>query len=162
MLPGEIQQRRPFRSRAEEALLALLRTTDRVRSALGRVIESYGITPQQYNVLRILRGAEPEGLRTLAITERLIERAPGITRMIDRLEAKGLVGRERRGEDRRCVHVRITAKGLKLLEALDDPVDRADREAFSCLSRQELATLISLLDRVRHHNETLQQSRRRR
>lgn len=161
MLPDEIKQRRPFRSRAQEALLALLRTTDRVRSALARVVQGYGITPQQYNVLRILRGAEPQGLPTLAITERLIERAPGITRIIDRLEAKGFVARQRRSGDRRCIHVRITAKGLRLLGELDDPVDRADREAFACLRRQELATLISLLDRVRHHNEGLEQLSRR-
>jgi MarR family transcriptional regulator, organic hydroperoxide resistance regulator len=113
------------------------------------LVETHGITGQQYNVLRILRGAEPDGLPTLTIARRMIERAPGITRMIDRLEAKGLVARERRGEDRRCVHCRITRTGLELLRALDAPVSTAERAAFDVLTDREMANLTALLERVR-------------
>ncbi|HEU4363896.1 MAG TPA: MarR family transcriptional regulator [Candidatus Krumholzibacteria bacterium] len=118
-------------------------------SFLNAVVGTRGVTLQQYNVLRILRGAEPDGLPTLVVAERMIERAPGITRMIDRLEEKGLVARERRGADRRCVHCRITGAGLDLLAGLDEPVDRADRAAFDALNQRELSELTSLLERVR-------------
>ncbi|HYY96786.1 MAG TPA: MarR family transcriptional regulator [Pyrinomonadaceae bacterium] len=108
----------------------------------------FGITAQQYNVLRILRGAEPEGLPTLTIAERMIERTPGITRMIDRLEAKGLVAREVRPHDRRRVYCRITKKGLSLLKQLDEPVEEFNRSAFRTLSDAELRQLVALLERT--------------
>ncbi len=98
-------------------------------------------------MLRILRGAEPEGLPTLTIAERMIERAPGITRMIDRLEAKGFVARELRPDDRRCIYCRITAKGLNLLELLDTPVEETNR-MFDALDEAELAQLTVLLEKV--------------
>ncbi len=139
---------------AKEAFVALVRTADRVLAASATTFEPYGITGQQYNVLRILRGAEPEGLLTLTIAERMIERAPGITRMIDRLEAKGLVARERCGVDRRCVYCRITKQGLDLLARLDQPVEESTRAAFAALNRQELEQLIALLERVRTAHET--------
>src|SRR5918911_4834242 len=119
---------------AQTAYVALLSTADRVRAFFETVCAPFDITGQQYNVLRILRGAEPDGLPTLTIAERVIERTPGITRMIDRLEAKGLVGREIRPHDRRCVYCRITKKGLKLLELLDKPVAKFNRAAFRALS----------------------------
>src|SRR5919199_5153950 len=103
---------------ARAAFSTLLSTADKVKTFFETVCAPFRITGQQYNVLRILRGAEPEGLPTLTIAERMIERTPGITRMIDRLEAKGLVVREVRPHDRRCVYCRITKKGLKLLEQL--------------------------------------------
>src|SRR5215208_2200660 len=103
ILQQEIRQSRPFRSRQQEAVLALLRTSDVVRRFLARIVEPHGITLQQYNVLRILRGAGEEGIPTLAIGERMIEQAPGITRLLDRLESKGLVRRSRCPEDRRQV-----------------------------------------------------------
>ncbi|MDQ3755213.1 MAG: MarR family transcriptional regulator [Acidobacteriota bacterium] len=127
----------------------MFRTADRVRTVGAAIFEPYGITGQQYNVLRILRGAEPEGLPMLTIADRMIERAPGITRMIDRLEAKKLVARERRAGDRRCVHCRITKQGLALLARLDKPVGEADRAAFAALNQRELAQLVALLERVR-------------
>ncbi len=134
--------------RAKEAFLALFRAADRLRTASSAIFEPHGITGQQYNVLRILRGAEPEGLLTLTIADRMIERAPGITRMIDRLEAKGLVARERCGVDRRCVYCRITALGLDLLAKLDQPVEENNRAVFAALDRQELEQLIALLEKV--------------
>lgn len=145
----EIRQRRPFRSQAQEALVALLRTADLLRHALAVVVEPHGITLQQYNVLRILRGAGSQGLPTLEITERMIERAPGITRLMDRLEAKGLVKRERCRNDRRQVLCWINPAGLGLLEALEEPMARADQECLGALTRPDLRRLVSLLDEVR-------------
>lgn len=120
---------------------------------MAAVIEPHGITGQQYNVLRILRGAEPDGLPTLTVAERMIERAPGVTRMMDRLEAKGLVTRERWEDDRRSVHCRITKRGLDLLEELDRPVEEIGRVAFATLSQGEVAQLVTLLERVRRAHE---------
>src|SRR6185295_1524706 len=107
-LQREIRQTRPFRSRSQEAMLALLRTADQVHRSFARVVEPHGITLQQYNVLRILRGAGDAGLPTLEIGARMIERSPGVTRLIDRLEAKGWVRRERCPHDRRQVLCWIT------------------------------------------------------
>ena len=145
----EIRQRRPFPSRAQEALVSLLRTADAARRALGGTLEPHGVTLQQYNVLRILRGAGEEGLPTLEIAARMIEQTPGITRLLDRLEAKGLVTRERCAQDRRQVLCMITPAGLRLLERLDAPVDAADRAIFARLGAGELTTLLSLLAEVR-------------
>jgi MarR family transcriptional regulator, organic hydroperoxide resistance regulator len=130
---------------ARAAYVTLLSTADRVRNSFETVCAPFDITSQQYNVLRILRGAEPEGLPTLTIAERMIERMPGITRMVDRLEAKGLVAREVRPHDRRCVYCRITKKGLSLLELLDDPVEEFNRSAFGALSEAEIKQIIALL-----------------
>ncbi len=129
------------------AYVALLRTADRMKTYFETIVAPFDITGQQYNVLRILRGAEPKGLPTLTVAERMIERTPGITRMIDRLEVKGLVVRELRPNDRRCVHCRITEKGLNLLELLDEPVDETDA-SFHGLSDTELEQLTALLEKV--------------
>src|SRR5919199_922910 len=134
---------------ARAAFSTLLSTADKVRAFFETVCAPFRITGQQYNVLRILRGAEPEGLPTLTIAERMIERTPGITRMIDRLESKGLVEREVRPHDRRCVYCRITKKGLGLLKQLDEPVEEANRAAFRGLSAAELEQLITLLTKTR-------------
>jgi MarR family transcriptional regulator, organic hydroperoxide resistance regulator len=151
-LQQEIRQSRPFRSRQQEAVLALLRTTDVVRRFLGRIVEPHGITLQQYNVLRILRGAGAAGIPTLAIGERMVEQTPGITRLLDRLEAKQLVRRERCAQDRRQVLCWLTEPGRLLLTELDGPMDGLDdpeRGALGMLSPQELDTLIGLLDDIR-------------
>lgn len=148
-LQEEIKQGRPFRGPAEEATIAILRTADVVRRRLSEVIEPTGITLQQYNVLRILRGAHPEPLPTLEIGERLIEHAPGITRLLDRLESKGFVLRERSEDDRRLVLTRIRTQGLRLLADLDEAVDQADREAVGTLDSGEIAQLTAILERVR-------------
>lgn len=139
--------------RGRTAYSTLLSTADKVRTFFETVCVPFDITGQQYNVLRILRGAEPDGLPTLTIAERMIERTPGITRMIDRLEAKGLVAREVRPHDRRCVFCRITQKGLGLLELLDEPVEEANRAAFRVLSAAELGQLVALLVKVREAHE---------
>jgi DNA-binding MarR family transcriptional regulator len=138
---------------ARSAYVALLATADRVRASFEAVCAPFDITAQQYNVLRILRGAEPEGLPTLTIAGRMIERTPGITRMIDRLEAKGLAAREVPPHDRRCVHCRVTKKGLKLLRQLDGPVEEFNRVAFSALGAAELKRLAALLEKTRAAHE---------
>lgn len=129
--------------------MALLRTADVVRRHIGRVLEPYGITPQQYNVLRILRGAVPEGTPTLTIAERMIEEAPGITRLLDRLEAKGMVSRQRCPEDRRQVLCHATPEALDLLGRIDGAMDDADDSVLGSLSEEDKAQLIRLLDAVR-------------
>src|SRR6266576_2721240 len=121
-MPAHPKPPEVFRSREQEAALGLLRTADAVKRSLAQVIEPHGITAQQYNVLRILRGAGADGLPTLEIADRMIEQTPGITRLIDRLESKKLVWRERSSTDRRCVYCRITAAGIALLARLDGPV----------------------------------------
>lgn len=150
-LREEIKQQRPFRSAGQEATLGLLRTADLVRRHFSQVLEPAGITQQQYNVLRILRGAGEEGLPTLSIIDRLLERTPGITRLIDRLEKKGWVERRRDSRDRRQVVCTINAAGLDLLAQLDPVMDRADDECMAVLTIREQRMLIELLDKVRSH-----------
>jgi DNA-binding MarR family transcriptional regulator len=148
-LQAEIQQRKPFRSRGQELVVGLLRTADLVRRAVDRTLDPYDVTPQQYNVLRILRGAGETGLPTLEIGGRMLEQAPGITRLLDRLEAKGWVRRERCPQDRRQVLCWLTPAGLSLVERLDDPVDAADRDAVAMLSNEDQERLLHLLEAVR-------------
>jgi len=148
-MQDEIRQRVPFRSREQEALLALLRTADLLRRRLTQIVEPGGLTPQQYNVLRILRGAGPQGLPTLEIAERMVEHAPGITRLLERLERKGLVRRRRCPQDARRVLCFSSPAGLALLARLDTAMAAADGEPFRGFSSQETRTLLDLLDRVR-------------
>ncbi len=150
-LQSEIRQTRPFPSARAEALVGLLRTTDLVRRELATVVEPAGLTLQQYNVLRILRGAGPEGLPTLEIAARMIEVAPGITRLMDRLEHKQLVRRLRCKADRRQVLCSITAGGLELLERLEGPVAEADGRVLGGLTLERVDQLIGLLDDLRGH-----------
>jgi len=145
----ELKQARPFPSAAQEAAVALLRTAEVIRRDVELALTPYGITGQQYNVLRILRGSEPERMPTLEIAERMIEHAPGITRLLDRLEAAGLVTRERCHEDRRRVLCRISPKGLALLAKVDAPLDRIERTRLSKLTERELQALMAALDRIR-------------
>lgn len=144
-----LRRKQPFRSPGQEATVGLLHTADRVRRALGAILEPHGVTLQQYNVLRILRGAGEGGLPTLEIAHRMIERTPGITRLLDRLEAKGLVRRERCPQDRRQVLCWVTAAGLALLADLDSPVAAGDEAVVASLSRSDQTRLIELLDALR-------------
>lgn len=140
--------------------VSLMRTADLVRRAVAVVIDRSGITVQQYNVLRILRGAGKDGLPTLEIAERMIEQTPGITRLLDRLEAKELVRRERCPTDRRQVTCRITDGGMKLLSTLDRPVAEAEKAALSGLTPPQLRQLITLLDRTRNRLHAALDARR--
>ncbi|MBL8843217.1 MAG: MarR family transcriptional regulator [Planctomycetes bacterium] len=147
-----IQQTRPFRSAGQEAVVALFLASEALKNRVAKVLAARDdITLQQYNVLRILRGAGAEGLPTLDIVERMIEQTPGITRLIDRLEGKCFVERYRLERDRRQVWCRLTAEGAALLADLDAPMDALDSTALDCLSARELATLIGLLARIRNH-----------
>lgn len=130
-------------------MVALLRAADAVRRFVAQAIAPHGITLQQYNVLRILRGAGPEGLPTLEIGARLIEQTPGTTRLVDQLIRRGLVERERCAEDRRVIWCRITSAGLELLSVLDPVVRSADRAAVGSLTEDEQQMMASLLDRAR-------------
>lgn len=148
-LQRELRQTRPFRSLTHVAFLSLLRTADVARSRFSELFEGEGVTLQQYNVLRILRGAGQEGLPTLEIGARMIERTPGVTRIVDRLERKGLVRRERHAADRRQVWCRITPSGLALLARLDEPVAAADEAFFEGVGEAELRALVDTLDQLR-------------
>lgn len=130
-------------------MVALLRAADAVRRFVAQAIAPHGITLQQYNVLRILRGAGPEGLPTLEIGARLIEQTPGTTRLVDQLIRRDLVERERCAEDRRVIWCRITSAGLELLSVLDPVVRSADRAAVGSLTEDEQRMMASLLDRAR-------------
>lgn len=145
----ELSQSKPFESPGEEAAVSLLRTADMIRRAISTALEDCDITLQQYNVLRILRGAGGPGLPTLEIATRMIEQTPGITRLIDRLEAKKLVERERSSSDRRCVYCRITETGLAILTSLDVPVRAAAESAFQLINERQLTQLVGSLDLLR-------------
>src|SRR3954451_14343222 len=127
----ELKQTRPFASKGEEAGVALMRTADLLRRHVAVVLAPFILPEQQYNVLRILRGAGEQGLPTLEIAERMIEQTPGITRLIDRLEAKGVATRERCATARRKFFCRIAEAGLELLAVLDEPLQEAEEDALS-------------------------------
>lgn len=153
----EIKQGKPFRSLSMEAVLTLLRTADVIHRHFERVVLPRGVTIQQYNVLRILRGAGERGLPTLEIAKRMVEKAPGVTRLIDRMAAKGWVDRVRCTEDRRVVYCRITDAGLALVSQLDEPMAAADDAALSMLHERDQRQLIRLLDAIRAgHRELLE------
>ncbi|MCZ6878172.1 MAG: MarR family transcriptional regulator [Acidobacteria bacterium] len=143
-----IKQKKPFRSLSAEAAMGLLITADVLRRSWWPLVEQAGVSAQQYNVLRILRGAGKEGLPTQGIAARLIEKPPGITRLIDQLESRGLVERRRSTSDRRQVFCTITPSGLELLSPLDQPVDKWDDESLSVLNERELKQLIHSLERI--------------
>jgi DNA-binding MarR family transcriptional regulator len=149
LLEVELRQTRPFRSRVEEGVVGLFRTAEVVRRALALVIGAQGITLQQYNVLRILRGAGSAGIPTLDIGERMIEQAPGVTRLLDRLEAKGLVRRARCPSDRRQVLCWIEPAGTRVLKELERPMRDAARRRLAGLDARGLDSLITLMEAVR-------------
>ena len=146
----EIKQTKPFRSKGQEALVSLMRTSSDLSRHIESIVSSEGLTVQQYNVLRILRGAG-EPLCTMEIGERLVQRTPGITRLLDRLEKKGLIVRTRGREDRRQVYCQLTVPGLRVVERLDDPVDTADAATMNILTQDEIESLLAMLSKVRTH-----------
>lgn len=148
-LQAELKQKVPFTSREQEAYLSLLRTTDALQSSVEALLKEFGLTPTQYNALRILRGAGAEGLPCSEVGERMITRDPDITRLLDRLQKRGLVERARCKRDRRVVYGKITAAGLKLLRELDEPLERHGREMLKHVGQAKLKQLIELLEKVR-------------
>src|SRR5215207_6680197 len=149
---SEIRQNKPFRSTAQEATIALLRTASVVNRSLARVVEPSGLSLAQYNALRIIRGAGTGGIPTLSIRERMIEEGTTITRLLDKLEEAGLIRRERSYPDRRQVLCFVSDAGRSLLDTLDPLVNSADEEVVSALSESQLETFIELLDQVRSAN----------
>ena len=148
-LRDEIKQRKPFRSLEQEAQLSVVRTSAMLVDAFERMLKPYGITATQYNVLRILRGAEPDGLCRNDLRDRMITRMPDVTRLLDRMEESDLIDRSRETNDRRMVMTRITAKGRRLLDELEDPVAREHERAFAALTKEQMRTLIGQLAAVR-------------
>ncbi|GEM48677.1 MarR family winged helix-turn-helix transcriptional regulator [Deinococcus cellulosilyticus] len=142
-------QQQGFKTLEEEAMLNLARTMVLLEDHSTQVIHQYGITPTQYNVLRILRGAGSDGLCRNQIRDRMLDRMPDMTRLLDRMEDAGLVERERSTSDRRQVPTRLTEKGLDIVNKLDDPVHQSQQEAFGHLSRGQLITLIETLTQIR-------------
>jgi DNA-binding MarR family transcriptional regulator len=149
---GDIKQSRGFRSKAQEGTIALLRTASVVSRTLSRVLEPWGLSLAQYNALRIIRGAGTGGIPTLAIRERMIEEGTTITRLLDKLEAAGLIERERSLPDRRQVICRATAEGKQWLDEIDPVIDAADEEAVAALGPRRLQQFITMLDVVRQAN----------
>ena len=135
-------------SREESAFVDLLRTCDLLSRRLSLVLKEADLSPTQYNVLRILRGA-PEGLACGEIAVRMITRDPDVTRLLDRLEKRGLIGRSRESKDRRMVLTRITREGLRALAELDEPIQDLHREQLGHLGRNRLGALSELLQLVR-------------
>ena len=143
------RNRRPGVPSSEEAaFLDLLRTTDMLSRGLVAILKPEDLSSTQYNVLRILRGA-PEGLPCGEIAKRMITRDPDITRLLDRLEKRGLISRSREARDRRTVMARITGAGLKLLARLDEPIQEAHRKQLGHLGPGRLRLLTDLLREAR-------------
>ena len=134
---------------ADRLFVALLKTADTVGQEAEQLLKAAGLTGAQYNVLRILRGAEPGGLPCRGIGERMISRDPDITRLLDRMEKRRLITRARQTDDRRVVKTRITALGLSLLKTLDQPVHDLHKRQFRHMAAARLKTLAELLEKVR-------------
>jgi len=148
-LQEELKQRVPFGSREQEAYLALLRTADALETRVEARLKEFGLTGTQYNALRILRGAGSDGLPCSEIGERMITRDPDITRLLNRLQKRGLAARVRGKSDRRVICGKITPAGLKLLREIDEPLEKFGREILGHVSQEKLQQLIKLLELVR-------------
>lgn len=148
-LREELRQEKPFRSLREEALLSIARTEAVARANLERLLAPHGLSMTQYNVLRILRGAGPDGLCRNEIGERLISRMPDVSRLLDRMEAAGLVSRVRDKADRRLVNTTLTREGRALVDELDAVTAAYQQEQIGHLTKAQLRTLIDLLNLAR-------------
>jgi len=147
-LQHELKKKRPFESPEEEATLNVVRTSDQLQIRLARLLREHGLTPSQYNVLRILRG-EGKPLPILEIASRTITVVPGITGLIDRLEQAGFVNRLRCDKDRRVIYVALTDHATTTLADIDEPLLALNRKLLGHLSQAELKELIRLLEKVR-------------
>jgi DNA-binding MarR family transcriptional regulator len=147
------RRNRRFDSLEQEAFLNLWRTYDRLRALEDALFTSHDLTAQQYNALRLLRGVSPGTLPTLALAERLVSRAPDITRLLDKLAERGLIERQRPPDNRRTVQVGITPSGLALLEKLDEPVRECHARQLGHLKPAELKQLIQTLQAARGPHE---------
>ena len=144
---------RRFDSREQEAYLALWRTYDRLRALEDATFAEFDLTPQQYNVLRLLKASQPEPVPTLGLVSRLVSKAPDVTRMLDKLAARGLLTRTRSETDRRTVLVAITPAGLALLDQIAGPLRDCHKRQLGHLSAAELDALTGLLKAARDPHE---------
>jgi DNA-binding MarR family transcriptional regulator len=147
-LQHELKKQQPFESPEQEAALNVLRTSDQLQLRFARLLREHGLTPSQYNVLRILLG-EGKPLPILEIASRTVAMVPGITGLIDRLEQAGFVNRVRCEKDRRVIYVALADRGTRALAQLDDPLVALHRQLLGHLSLAELKQLIRLLEKVR-------------
>ena len=154
-LQVELKQTKPFASPVEEAIVAVIKTADLLVRLLDRKLIGLGLSHQQYNVLRIVRGSGAAGIPTLAVGERLIECAPGMTRLLDRLEEKEMVRRERCKHDRRQVLCYITGKGERILEEIQPLIDGLAERALEQIPPAELEAFIETLEHIREHVEQI-------
>ncbi len=145
---GELKQTKPFPTPGLETGASLLRTAAQLRRLLEQEMGTHEMTLQQFNVLRILRGAD-EPLPTMEIADRMVEPEPGITRLLGRIEEKGLISRSRCTEDGRRVLAEITTEGVAVLEEIGEPTDYLCPDDGAALSAEELDQLLSLLSKVR-------------
>ena len=148
-LAKEIHQTKPFASLEEETALNLARTFEVLQQTAGEALKPYHLTGTQYNVMRILRGAGSVGVTCSQASERMVNHDPDMTRLLDRLEARKLVERERSREDRRVVITRITRKGLDLVNSLDEPMNAVLKQRFGRLGKEKLRELIDMLEGLR-------------
>lgn len=132
----------------DRLFVAIVRSANSLALEAEQLIKSHGLTGAQYNVLRILRGAEPEGLLCRGISERMISHDPDITRLLDRMEKRGLISRERQTEDRRVIKTRITTEGLASLKKLDHPVSALHQKQFGHMKAGRKKVLSELLEEV--------------
>ncbi len=151
----EIAQERPFSSIEEEALLNLIRTSDSVSRAFQRRMRKWGVTSTQYNVLRILRGAQPRGLTCAAIGDRMVTAEPDITRLLARLKALKLIKQHRDRSDRRVVWTQISDAGLELLKSMDPTINQHPQELLGHMSEPEVSELIRLLELARQKSAAM-------
>jgi MarR family transcriptional regulator, organic hydroperoxide resistance regulator len=149
-LQSEIKQTKPFQNLEEEVLLNLQRTADAAMRPVEAEIKSHGLSTTQYNVLRILRGAGEAGRTCGEIGDRLITRDPDITRLLDRMEKRGLIRRERQTKDRRVILTFITESGMDLLAQLDGSVPETIKGALGHMSERKLKDLCRLLEQARN------------
>jgi len=154
-LKQEIVQERPFSSTEEEALLNLIRTSDSLQRAFHRKIRKWGITSTQYNVLRILRGAQPLGLTCASIGSRMITAEPDITRLLGRLKTLKLIRQHRDRNDRRVVWTQISEAGLELLKSMHVVVEKLPQEMLGHLSHSDLTEFIRLLEMAREKSKAI-------
>jgi MarR family transcriptional regulator, organic hydroperoxide resistance regulator len=146
---AEILRHKALSSLGEEAFVALLRVADQLQWRAAEMFKPHGLSPTQYNALRILRGAGPEGLPCTAVGKRMINRDPDITRLLDRLERRELIQRSREQEDRRVIKARITPAGLDLLKSLNRKVAEFHRQVLGHLGEERLQCLVRLLEAAR-------------
>ncbi|MFI5092925.1 MAG: MarR family transcriptional regulator [Candidatus Acidiferrum sp.] len=140
---------RPALPPEDRIFISLQKTADSLGLEAEQLLKPHGLTGTQYNVLRILRGAEPEGLACSGIGDRMISHDPDMTRLLDRMEKRGLISRARQTDDRRVVKTRITTSGLALLKSLDSPVRELHKRQFRHIPASRLKILAQLLEEVR-------------